>query len=1410
MFNKMEMIGFDPKSFIYEDIIFVNDPNDYVNLDMFLNKDVKKDSSNLDILINMNADTKGKNKSSNTKYIDHSINGNIIDDNIDDDESTESTTSTESDNEHIPEHEYENERPHDENNDPSNDESNELTTIDKRYRKIDQIRQNTTTDTSAADTFLFDDEGIFIDETEATNTHFVSDVNIYQPTSDDLAFVDSNSTITSKLTDEDVSICHPENMINATPIWKMNTTQMHDILSDFDHYKDAKFAVAFAKKLTDVTDKSKDLLSMNAIDVESLQKFKVTYIDVPTVAPKVNDNARNGKRIKIKIDDINKKRKEEKNKEKNKESNDVNNKGNDKGTNNENNNDNINNTSSQSTSSISGGDNDSSSSSSSSSAPTRKIPLITFTDHCLFKTNTIFELRMFLAFHFCVNVTNVFVRIRDVSSIIFPHSKLVTDSQFKWEHLVQLKLLTTATKSETTTDYSIFSNLSQSTSSSSSSTRKYTPKNTKGPPAKASSLTDSIASNLNDLTDKTVSIGSAPIIVTIIPNYDSRANIYEEVFLPNYVSTTLFCNKLFTNVQQNKTQNVKFTLNISQINVKLVYKGPLDSHTNINIVKLFNINHINEKCSKIYINSKILDEYNHNPRQLQYVKLFENSSNFFKGVDARYNTCSFYMSDPVIDLETSKKTGIVMHHIDVSDNMNITFVFNNMNIKNRYEYILDMIQQYLSLNAEHILRKINVYETIYNTNYIFDYYVPVLSNITASFTINNAKIKDLNNVVDIMNQDIPILKFSTRTSIYFTSYSFYNISYWYQMLYLSSAHDYLTTSIVFKDNFPATHCILNPDTDELTVTLNNMSSYDNLVYCASAIIGLVEHPKTTIDEDIVLSTVDNVNVETIRKSAMKYDKKLLKLLTKIDPVLFGPRYIGTKNRSYSGLCQKKEQRPIPITEHEYNELMKHPELNESLVILQNQTFPDQTICLFCADKEFKFLNYHHFPNQKCIVRCTSKPSNKTQYDYCRTELGAQNWVNISNRYENQTITLYNSLITPGRKCRIPEEIKDTLTNYILLKVILPPGGNIEQYCLDTWNKHAFVIQRCMTKSMDLWVCNSYYIKTDYYDSYDYVLILESESNVSFFVFITEGPAPVPLFLSDHKELKQFFVTHVKKLAYNNDFLRFVEDMFDIKLENMTNMTIRDILNTFAEEHGFVYIMENDFIKGVLKNETVYLTPTFYWVFPIDFKYKVDMFTLGKGLMEKKYKLPLVTELKTRLINAIYIDYGSQLPRMVLYNKHHMLVQPFEITAQYMTISQIQFDYVAKLMMMANTGKEDVVIAAADTDMKSFEIGNIINTYIYIYLMTNESITKKEFFRYMAAIGVITNDPTNIKYCDKKKKRFISWRKSKINKDEYLSYTNKFLKLNTNELISINYDIMNNEMKFNVTDEELIMSKIITS
>ena len=552
--------------------------------------------------------------------------------------------------------------------------------------------------------------------------------------------------------------------------------------------------------------------------------------------------------------------------------------------------------------------NDASSSSFKKASSNGVIPCITFCNMSLFRSLTIAELRYIIAYQLAINVSNVRISVRDIESVRnCTNPEVLNDKECVYSHTVNIM----------------------------------------------NSLNPSTIYEINELTDKTVSIGDSLIKIRIIRNNDNRNNIYEETFYPNYFTTAIYVKKMLMNDKKQKLSSIPFHVSISQMVVSLVYKGPQSSHSGLNIIKLFNMNHINKQCSKIYIHSNQLDNFKHNPRAMQYVKVPLNSTNEFKGINSIYNTCSFYVAMNVVNEGATDSSGLMLHHIDISEELTIDFVFTNTNLTYDYNTLTNMLMSFVEKNKHTIITRFRLNECVYNMQYNTKYYIPIVKSISSNFFVKGCTINDLSNLNEIIQQDVPQNKFATKTSLFMSSYHFYTLAYWYQMMYLKKAHEFLTVNIVYKDIFPTIHCLLNDD-GGMTVTINNACSYDNMIFLMSSVIGCID--KITIKDDhkstTSTKTDGKIDVAAIRANGAKYGKRLLKILTKMDPVLFGPRYVGKKQRSYSGLCHKKKQRPIPITENEYNELMKIPELKQSITRIQNQTFSDQKICLFCADKTF--------------------------------------------------------------------------------------------------------------------------------------------------------------------------------------------------------------------------------------------------------------------------------------------------------------------------------------------------------------------------------------------------------------------------------------------------------------------------
>lgn len=885
-----------------------------------------------------------------------------------------------------------------------------------------------------------------------------------------------------------------------------------------------------------------------------------------------------------------------------------------------------------------------------------------------------------------------------------------------------------------------------------------------------------------------ISIGESSITIHISDNNDNKLNNYEEIFYKDYYQSALYVKRLLTNLEKQKIDLFNFHINISQLTVTMIYTGSLQSHSNIYIPKLFNM-HRTSQFSKIYIHCDEIDGYLTNPRPMQYVKVNSQATNIFKGITSLYNTCSLYMG-----LEIDK--GLILHHIEIQTNMTINLIFTNINSLSSYDELTTKIRNWISNNYIDLLKKIKIWECIYSIDFNFRYYIPQFNGITASVNIPNASISDIDGLNDILLQDACKMKFKTRTSLQMNGYGFYTVASHYKLMYLSLVHDFITSNIIYKDLLPTIHVGLNGPND-LTLTISNAFSYNELLYSFCYISSSFSKLSKQSSTSLIKSS--ELNIESIRKNSNKYGKKLLKILEKMDPRLFGPRKIGKGYRSFSGLCQKSKQRAVPITAEEYEYLRTI--VPESVVNLKNQTYPDQRIYLFCPYKKFGFLNYHVFPNQLCIVRCTTKPSNKTQYNYCAESLGAEFATNIQNKYENKTITLYNPLITKGRKCRLPEELKMILVDYILLKLNI--STNIFRYCLNTYGKNPFIIRRDPIKQL-------YSILTEYNENNDYILILQSEmTEDEYFIFLNDDTGE-PLIFSESEEIKKFFVNNVRKTNSQYNFFNYLEKLFKVQLSQHYNKVIKDILNFIRKEFDIKYIAQGNFIRGVLWKNTVCLTPKFYWNFDESDIFVIPLFKAIASVRSGEYTFPTINTLNEEYITEIYQDYKDKRIHMVKFCNVAIGVSPFDLTAKWATKDIITFDNEAIMINLYNVNIPKVS-GVKSNQIKINNIADVIKNYVYIYMINNESTTVEGLLGFLRSLGTVNNNDTYIRYTDNKFKAFVSWRSSRINREDFIEYMTKYSSLDRNDTTKNIYRLFQEALEFQwIPKEEMIVSKIITS
>ena len=880
------------------------------------------------------------------------------------------------------------------------------------------------------------------------------------------------------------------------------------------------------------------------------------------------------------------------------------------------------------------------------------------------------------------------------------------------------------------------------------------------------------------------------LIIRIVKSDSMDISNYDEIFYKDYYIMMNRIRHILENTKKQNISTLQLSINYTQIGVMLCYHAPAEAMTRIDIAKLFCI-HNSSNYSKVYIHSDNIDNYLSNPRPMQYLKTSDTLTNVFKGVESLFNTCVLYVGQSI-------EEGLTLQRIEIYPSMNINLIFTNINVNASWEHLSSVLKTWIDQNYIRILKKIKLNEAIYSLKFDYNYYIPYFSKIIGSVNLPSLTITDIEDLNELIQLETCNARFKTRTSIEFNTYDFMNVVSKQNYVYLKGVHEFITVPIAYKELLPSVHVGINNDKGDLT--FKNITSYECVLFILGLVVGSFKKLKlsdtSAISSSTSISLSEKMDIKEIRKNSMKYGKNLLKVLEKIDPHLFGPRKINRGVRSFSGLCQKQKQRVVPITKEEYEYL--HKIVPMSVANLANQTYEQQRVYLFCPYEKYPFLNYHSFPHQLCIVRCTTKSSNRTQYNFCANSLGAEHINEINNRYENQTITLYNPLITKGRKCKLPEEFGSILVNFVLIKLNI--DSNVIKYCKDEYDKAAFIIKRDNTHGR-------YLILTEYNKDNDYVLIICDEIPDEYFIVIDEKTSR-PLVFSEFPELKKFFIDNIRKTDEQYNFFNFLEEILNVNLSEQYNQTTNTLINNIRKEYGVRYVSQNDRIVGVIHNKKFYSTPSMYWMFETDIGFTV-LFKVIDDMMKNNILLPKVEEFDIENITKIYVDYSDKTCHMVLYKGVSMWVEPFSVTAEWkLKHDVILFDNKAKLMSLYNMNIERKM-NTNNTQIKILDIAEVLRNYIYIYLIDNDKIEVDKILKQLQELEIVYEGKTFIDHVNRKLKTNISWRTSKINIEDFNEYFKKYADLNPNSIIKTIYDKLQEELEFQPIKDEIISSKIIT-
>ena len=915
----------------------------------------------------------------------------------------------------------------------------------------------------------------------------------------------------------------------------------------------------------------------------------------------------------------------------------------------------------------------------------------------------------------------------------------------------------------------------------------------------------------DDMYTKYISIGFSNLKAIIRDMKVAPMTFYENTFYKNYIQIGSYVNTIIKNTTKQGITKLSTMPNISSVSVVLAYKDN-SVNVSVDISKMFNIHTAGNRFSKVYIQSQKVDADRISEREMQYVKISSEATNPFNAVDAIYEACALYLGEEI-------SNGIILSNINVYTNGIINVNFTSINSQLTYDDIKEIIKKWLDKNMLSLLDSTCVDECVYSTAFDVHKYKYSFGSVTSTVSFSNGIIDDINEITTLTNQTVPTVKFPTRTSIQFSMYTF-NCAYLkYKYLCLLLNKDFLTENVVQKSVLPTCHAGINVSNDVITVSSIDATSYDESMYHYAMILGIFSQLKSFDKSSKAVE--EGATFKQIQKRAMSINKKqLLKVLYSTDPTLFGERKIGaSKKRPYSGLAQKVDQRVVPITADEYAIVKK--ERPESVADIQNQTFKAQRLYLFCPYNKTPYVNFHSILNQICIPRCTTKLSNKSQLSYCINGLDARD-IEVGNGAENQSITLYNPIITRGRKCKLPNELNAIFPNYICVK--LNVGLNdVNKYYEATYGKKAFVIKRDN-------LIEKYEILTEYNKEEDYILTLFAERTKDDVFMVTFNDTP--LLFSQNPTIRDFFSRAAAKTSTQLKFFDFTESITKKPLNEVYSLSVNEIIRYIAEKHHVTIAVTNDTVFGIIYNNKVFFSPQFYWQYNSGKEF-VQLKDLAMMLTSGKATLPKLADFNPLYINELYIDYETSKVRGIMYKNVFSFTMAEDVPSQFAHFPKIQFDFksVFKAIVL-NTGNEET---SADAEAKMIKyIDDLRYMYLFIYLIIinntvlnanvddstnvvfsaksakniqNYKFEKADFLKFMKDNKFLGTTDQIVFLNDERK--FVSWRKSKLSVKTIESLLDELLYIDTYTITQIIYDQLQQTLKINLVGSEKLYSKIIT-
>lgn len=888
-----------------------------------------------------------------------------------------------------------------------------------------------------------------------------------------------------------------------------------------------------------------------------------------------------------------------------------------------------------------------------------------------------------------------------------------------------------------------------------------------------------------------VCAGNSKLVFVSNTIYTVDYGSYIDQIIEWYVKISNFIHSGISNIKPEE-QVVDITHSFSNIEMMLFCDR---KNVEMDIVKCFNNQNTNKLFKRVILHDDLLDMYN-NVSRIQHVKHRNVYHMTNKHVIGKQNILTLYFSKHISD-------EISIEFIDVYKNgcFKISFIIHQPITLAR---IVETVNEYFKDNLDELFGNllINDCSTTCDTKPMTaGDYSPKISRIVSDYVISDSKISDIKKLDRLMGFKGIESRFSSNTSISINAFNFYNRNTLFNFNEEYENKGIISENVVKVQMLPEIKFALSGDS--ITIDCTRFTSLSEIVFELCFVLPLLKFKN--IDKIVENSDpVENI-LSRLRNIPVKQN---LKKLSAMDPELFAPRTVGKNARAYSALCQIREQRPSLITETEYGII--HKEHPESTFNIENQTNPRQRLYMVCPHEKYSFANYHHFNNQKCVVRCTSKLSNPGQYSQCASDLNSHYMSSLKLVYQSQAIVRYNENLPITRKCYLPKELQNAFPDYICVRSELYVKGNesITSYMKRVLNAIPLIIRR---NTVD----ETYEILTEYdpVHATKYVLVIEPESKPELKYLVINYTDYSLLCVDEHKSLREFFRSLYKINKTFEEIImivnRYVAKETDLKLETMS---LYHYFSRIAKD-GIKLVLAEGVVVGVCKKEGstdyFYSTPKIIWPYNDVNSYKAE--TVYKNIESKIIKLPSFEQLRDSMSDSdqvcVNVD-GSVGGVFISFKGSKILTccEPSELPSNY-TKEPVMYDckhYLFILLASGNKFTEHRLRNLLNIDMRYEMITNMyLKKYIKIYPdYSSRKDNQEKFMTMISEIGGFGEDHIGYSTAN-----LISLYSTTLNKDRYTQYLQKnpilYNELDVNDRL---YKNMITELKLPHLPNEVITHK----